>query len=374
MSTNIHLFSQKELRSLKLKNRIVVSPMCQYRAVEGHIQDWHIAHHSRFALGGMALSFVEATGVTPEGRITHGCTGIWSDDHVLGLKKIVKLYHSQNVAVGIQIGHAGRRASCVRLADGGHPIPKKDAEEPSWEIIGPSAIAEKKGYPTPKCMSHEEIIEIVDAFKASTKRALEAGFDTIEIHGAHGYLIHSFFSPLSNHRSDQYGGNLRRRMTFPLMITEAIREIWPENKPLFFRVSAVDNISGGISIEDTVELAKELKLRGVDIIDCSSGGMTGPSKLSSEKIKPGFQVPYSEKIKKDSGVNTMAVGLIMEAEQAEKIIKNNQADLIALAREMISDSNWAYHAAKKLGHENPYAILPNSYGFYLKIRDENLTP
>ena len=374
MSTDIQLFSQKKLRSLNLKNRIVVSPMCQYMAFEGHIQDWHIAHHSRFALGGIALSFVEATGVTPEGRITHGCTGIWHDDHVLGLKKIVKLYHSQNVAVGIQIGHAGRRASCLRLLDGGQPIPKIDTKEPSWAVIGPSAIPEKKGYPIPKCMSHEEILEVVEAFRASTKRALDAGFDTIEIHGAHGYLIHSFFSPLSNHRNDQYGGNLRRRMTFPLMITEAVREIWPENKPLFFRVSAVDNISGGISIEDTVNLAKELKLHGVDVIDCSSGGMAGPSTLPREKMKRGFQVPYSEKIKKDAGVNTMAVGLIMEAEQAENILKNNQADLIALAREMISDSSWAFRAAKKLGLENPYGILPDSYAFYLKIRDENLVP
>ena len=372
MSKNIHLFSQLELRSLHLKNRIVVSPMCQYKAVEGHIQDWHIAHHSRFALGGMALSFVEATGITPEGRITHGCTGIWHDNHVIGLKKIVKLYHAQNIAVGIQIGHAGRRASCIRLSDGGQPISKTDTDEPSWGIIGPSAIAEKKGYPVPRCMSHEEIIEVVEAFKAAAKRALDAGFDTIEIHGAHGYLIHSFFSPLSNHRNDQYGGNLRRRMTFPLMITEAVREIWPENKPLFFRVSAVDNISGGISIEDTVELAKELKLHGVDIIDCSSGGMSGPSTLSREKIIRGFQVPYSEKIKKESGVNTMAVGLIIEAEQAETILKNNQADLIALAREMISDSNWAYHAAHKLGHENPYEILPPSYAFHLQSRSENM--
>ena len=374
MSTDIQLFSQKKLRGLNLKNRIVVSPMCQYMAFEGHIQDWHIAHHSRFALGGIALSFVEATGVTPEGRITHGCTGIWHDDHVLGLKKIVKLYHSQNVAVGIQIGHAGRRASCLRLIDGGEPIPKIDTKEPSWAVIAPSPIPEKKGYPIPKCMSHEEILEVVEAFRASTKRALDAGFDTIEIHGAHGYLIHSFFSPLSNHRNDQYGGSLRRRMTFPLMITEAVREIWPENKPLFFRVSAVDNISGGITIEDTVKLVKELKIHGVDVVDCSSGGMSGPSTLPREKIHRGFQVPYSEKIKKDSGVNTMAVGLIMEAEQAENILKNNQADLIALAREMISDSSWAFRAGQKLGLENPYEILPESYAFYLKIRDENLLP
>ena len=197
-------------------------------AVDGHIQDWHIAHHSRFALGGMALSFVEATGVTPEGRITYGCTGIWDDNHVLGLKKIVNLYKSQNIAVGIQLGHAGRRASCVRLLDGGQSISDKDTVEPPWGIIGPSAIAEREGYPVPRSMSHKKIMKVIEAFKAAAKRALDAGFDTIEIHGAHGYLIHSFFSPISNQRKDQYGGNLRRRMTFPLMVTEAIREIWPE--------------------------------------------------------------------------------------------------------------------------------------------------
>ena len=368
----INLFSPLKLRSLELKNRIVVSPMCQYMAVDGHIQDWHIAHHSRFALGGMALSFVEATGVTPEGRITYGCTGIWDDNHVLGLKKIVNLYKSQNISVGIQLGHAGRRASCVRLLDGGQSISDKDTVEPPWGIIGPSAIAEREGYPVPRCMSHKNIMKVIEAFKAAAKRALDAGFDTIEIHGAHGYLIHSFFSPITNQRNDQYGGNLRRRMTFPLMVTEAIREIWPENKPLFYRASAVDNITGGITIDDTVELAKELKLHGVDVIDCSSGGISSPTTSSTGKFFRGFQVPYSEKIKKESDVKTMAVGLITEAEQAETIIKNKQADLIALAREMISDSNWAYRAAHKLGIDNPYDVLPHSYAFYLKQRSEYL--
>jgi 2,4-dienoyl-CoA reductase-like NADH-dependent reductase (Old Yellow Enzyme family) len=362
------LFTELELRNLNLKNRVVVSPMCQYMAIDGHVQDWHIGHHARFAFGGPALSFVEATGVTPEGRITHGCTGIWDDSHVAGFRNIVDLYKSQNIAVGIQIGHAGRKASAVRPWDGAQPIPETAIEESPWERIAPSAIPEQDGYPVPRSMSHQDILELVEAFASAAKRALDAGFDTIEIHGAHGYLIHSFFSPISNRRNDQYGGDLRRRMTVPLMITEAIRAIWPEDMPLFFRVSAVDNVAGGVTIEDTVELSKELKIHGIDVIDCSSGGMLGPATPSRAKLARGYQVPYAEQIKVDANVNTMAVGLIIEPEQAEAILINKQADLIALAREMMSDSNWTYHAALKLGHENPYDILPPSYAFHLQRR------
>ncbi len=368
----INLFSPLELRDLHLKNRIVLSPMCQYKAINGHIQDWHLAHHSRFALGGLALAFIEATGVTPEGRITYGCTGIWDDSHIDGLKKIVKLYKSQNTAVGIQLGHAGRKGSCVRLTDGGQPIASDDQIEPPWKTLGPSDIPERKGYPVPKSMSHKEIIEVIEAFKNAAKRALVAGFDTIEIHGAHGYLIHSFFSPISNNRKDQFGGNLKRRLTLPLMVTEAIREIWPNNKPLFYRVSSVDYIKGGITIEETTQLAKELKLHGVDVIDCSSGGMSSPTSKPQTKYFRGFQVPYAEKIKKLSDLKTMAVGLITDPEQAEMILKNNQADLIALAREMISDSNWAFRAAHQLKVDDPYSVLPHSYGFFLKQRAEYL--
>jgi len=345
--------------------------MCQYKAVDGHVQDWHFAHHARFALGGLGLSFVEATGVTRDGRITHGCTGIWDDSHIQGLKKIVHIYKSQNVAVGIQIGHAGRRASNTRPWDGAHPIPADGIEGP-WEPVGPSAIAERDGHPTPRCMAHRDILEVVDAFSSATKRALDAGFDTVEIHGAHGYLIHSFFSPISNLRTDRYGGSLRQRMTFPLMIADAVREIWPDDLPVFYRASAVDNVPGGISIEDTVLLAKELKKLGIDVIDCSSGGMSGPATLSQEQLSPGYQVPYAEKIKSDADVKTMAVGLIIEPEQAEEILNQQQADLIAIAREMISNPNWAYHAALRLGLNNPHDVLPPSYSFYLQRRSEIL--
>ena len=366
------LFSELQLRSLLLRNRIVVSPMCQYMAIDGHVQDWHFGHHARFAYGGPALSFVEATGVTPEGRITHGCTGIWDDRHIDGLKKIVDLYKSQQVAVGIQIGHAGRRASAVRPWDGAHPIPEGDIDEPPWERMAPSAIPEEEGHPLPRGMTQNEILQTDEAFTAATKRALTAGFDTVEIHGAHGYLIHSFFSPISNRRNDQYGGDLKSRLTFPLMIAEAVRSVWPDEKPLFFRVSAVDNVPGGVTIEDTVELSKALKARGIDVIDCSSGGMLGPATLSKAKNAQGYQVPYADQVRKKTGIKTMAVGLIIEPEHAEKILNENKADLIALAREMISNPNWAYNAALKLDHGAPHDVLPPSYAFYLERRDQSL--
>jgi len=365
---NTKLFTKLKLRELVLNNRVVVSPMCQYMAVDGHVQDWHFAHHSRFALGGVGLAFVEATGVTQNGRITHGCTGIWDDQHVSGLRKIVDLYKSQDVAVGIQIGHAGRRASAARPWDGAQPIENGELERP-WECLAPSAIPEKHGHPTPRRMTESDIRETIDAFALATQRALDAGFDTIEIHGAHGYLIHSFFSPISNQREDAYGGDLHKRMQFPLRVTEAVREIWPKEMPLFYRVSSVDGVPGGICIEDTVELAKKLKDRGVDVIDCSSGGMTKPATLSEEKLTRGYQVPYANQIRANANIKTMAVGLIIEPQEAEEILQNEQADLVAMAREMMSNPNWTYHAALELKKDSPHDVLPDSYAFYLARRD-----
>ncbi len=361
------LFSSLELRSLHLRNRIVVSPMCQYKAVDGKVQDWHFRHHSRFALGGSALAFVEATGVTAEGRITYGCTGIWDDYHIPGLKKIVEIYKAEGMAVGIQIGHAGRRASAALPWHGALPL-REDGVDSPWTRIGPSAIPEQEGYPAPRSMTDQDILEVVDAFSLATKRALECGFDTVEVHGAHGYLLHSFFSPISNRRNDQYGGTLQRRMTFPLLVTEAVRAAWPTDMPIFYRVSAVDNVPGGISIEDTVALATELKKLGVDVVDCSSGGMSGPTTLSTEKLTYGYQVPYSEAVRAGADTKTMAVGLIIDPQHAEQILADEQADLVALAREMLSDSAWAYHAALQLGHDSPYDVLPPPYAFHLQRR------
>lgn len=362
------LFSPLELRRLKLKNRIVLSPMCQYMAVDGLVQDWHLAHHSRFALSGLGLAFVEATAVQRDGRITHGCTGIWDDGQIAGLRRIVDLYHAHGVAAGIQIGHAGRRASAQRPWEGAQPLSAGSREEPPWATVGPSAVPEKPGNPVPRELSASDIAVLVADFTAAARRVLAAGFDVLEIHGAHGYLIHSFVSPISNHRTDAYGGTPEKRMRLPLEVAESIRRVWPADKPLFYRVSSVDGVTGGLTINETARLAALLKERGVDVVDCSAGGMSGPATLATTKIRPGFQVQYAEAIKRDAKVATMAVGAILDGPQAEAILARGQADLVAIGREMLADPSWAYHAALSTGVADPYAVLPRQYGFYLDRR------
>lgn len=362
------LFSPLTIRDLTLTSRIVLSPMCQYLAVDGLMQDWHLAHHSRFALSGLGLAFVEATAVQRDGRITHGCTGIWDDAQIAGMRRIVDLYHAHGTPVGLQIGHSGRRGSAHRPWDGAHPIGPDERHEPAWQTVGPSAIPEKPGNPVPRELTVAEIEMLIQDFVSAARRALAAGFDVLELHGAHGYLMHSFVSPISNHRTDAYGGTPEKRMRLPLEVAEAVRHVWPERKPLFYRVSAVDNVVGGLSLNETARLAAELGRRGVDVIDCSAGGMSGPATLSAAKIRPGFQVPYAEAIKRDAKVRTMAVGAILDGKQAEAIVSRGMADLVAIAREFLADPNWPFHAAQALGVADPYAVLPRYYGFYLERR------
>ena len=366
--THAKLFTPLALRSATLRNRAVLSPMCQYQAVDGLVQDWHLAHHARFAAGGLALAFVEATGVTRDGRITHGCTGIWDDGHIPGLKRIADLYKAFGVLPGIQLAHSGRRGSALRPWDGARPIATRTGPEAAWQTVGPSALPEREGYPVPKELTEAEIGGLVAAFRAATLRALAAGFEVVEIHGAHGYLTHSFFSPHSNKRTDAFGGSLENRMRFPLMVTEAVRAAWPAEKPLFYRASCVDGVPGGLVIEDTVALARELKRRGVDAIDCSAGGMSGSASLSTAKIKPGFQVPYAAAVRKGAEIPTMAVGAIVEPRQAEAILADGDADLIALGRQVMAEPHWLYRAALELGEENPHAVLSKYYAFYLERR------
>lgn len=362
------LFSPLTLRAVTLRNRAVLSPMCQYQAVDGVMQGWHFAHHARFAAGGLGVAFVEATAVTRDGRITHGCTGIWDDGQLPGLGSVVDLYHAHGTLAGIQIGHSGRRGSALRPWDGAKPIVQTSGPEPAWQVVGPSPVAEREGYPVPRALTVAEIEEIIDAFARATRRALAAGFDIVEIHGAHGYLIHSFFSPISNRRSDAFGGTREKRMRLPLLVAETIRAVWPEEKPLFYRTSAVDNVAGGVTIEDTVALARALKQRGVDVMDCSSGGMSGPATLSSAKIRPGYQVPHAAAVRQGADLPTMAVGAILEPRQAEAILSDGDADLVALGRQMMAEPHWLYRAALELGLEDPYAVLPKYYGFYLERR------
>ena len=367
-----NLFSSFSLNKKIFRNRIILSPMCQYKANNGFIDEWHLQHYSRFAFSGLGGAFIEATAVSPEGRIGYGCTGIWNDDHIEGLKKITKIFKEHNCRSGIQLAHAGRKASFLRPWDGAKPIETNDGNESKWQTIGPSAIAVNADTPTPLEMSLDDINRVKEDFKNAAIRSIKAGFDMIEIHGAHGYLLHSFFSPLSNKRTDNYGGSLENRMRFGLEVVKLIKSILPDDIPLFFRISSVDGAENGTKFEENISYAIELKKAGVDIIDCSSGGIGGSPVLTKSKIIPGFQVPYSERIKKEANINTMAVGAIIEPDQAEDIITNGRADLIAIGRELLADTQWVYKAATKFGLSNSKDFLPDSYSFFLSRRDDYL--
>ena len=377
-SVETKLFSPLKIKSVTFKNRVVVSPMCQYSAKDGHPQQWHFDHHTRYAEGGVGLGFVEATGVEPRGRITHGCTGLWSDDQIAPMTRICEIYERKGAVPGIQIAHAGRKAASQRPWEGNNALGEADAArgDALWQVVGPTSEAQHEAWHAPHALSTDEIGEVVEAWRQATIRARKAGFKVLEIHGAHGYLIHSFFSPLSSRRNDAYGGGLEQRMRFALEVTEAVRKEWPEDLPLFYRVSAVDGIEGGVEIEDTVELAKVLMERGVDVLDCSGGGIRGSAIQTTSTIAmaaglrpvPGFQVPYAERVRKDAGMMTMAVGYITEARQAETILQEECADLIALGRELLNDPFWALHAAQELGADPDFEMCPEQYGWYLTRR------
>jgi len=350
------LLSPFTVSGLTLKNRIVVSPMCQYSAIDGVATDWHLVHLGRFALGGAALVFVEATGVEARGRISPGDMGLWNDDQARALARIADFLKANGAAAGIQLAHAGRKGSTRRPWDGGMELNAEDAAkgEPAWETLSPSAIPFSDTYPKPKAMTVTDMAEVIIAFREATRRANDAGFDVVEVHAAHGYLLHEFLSPLVNHRTDAYGGDLAARMKFPLEVIETVRAVWPAHKPLFLRVSSSDYVDGGVTIEDTVAFAKAAKVLGVDVVDCSSGGNTPvPPKLS-----PGYQVPYAEAVRKGAGVATMAVGLILDAKLAEDIVASGKADLIALARPALEDPNFAIHASATLTGVPDYGLAP----------------
>jgi 2,4-dienoyl-CoA reductase-like NADH-dependent reductase (Old Yellow Enzyme family) len=362
------LFQPLVLRSVSFSNRIVVTPMCQYVAEDGHSVLWHRSHHGRFALAGVGGAIVESTGVTREGRITPGCLGIYLDEHVAGLRRIVDIYHDQRIPVGIQLSHAGRKASAAVPLEGAAPLVDCDPGR-AWQALAPSALPLSDGWPVPKEMTEAEVEATIEAFANAADRALAAGFDFLEIHGAHGYLINSFFSPLANRRADHWGGaSLENRMRFPLAVTKAIRKRMPSDMPLFYRTSAVDGFDGGVSIEDTIALAIELKACGVDLLDCSSGGISGASGRAFERPRPGYLVPYAAAVRHAAGIATMAVGLIIDAEQANAIITEKQADLVAMGRQLLAEPNFPYHAAQTLRHPDPESVLPEAYGFFLRRR------
>jgi 2,4-dienoyl-CoA reductase-like NADH-dependent reductase (Old Yellow Enzyme family) len=317
--------------------------MCQYSSEDGFANDWHLVHLGARAQGGAGLVMLEASAVVPEGRISIVDLGIWKDEHVPGLERIVKFLHSQGARAGIQLAHAGRKGS--RSSPFGTErllLP----EEGGWVVDAPSAVAFSPTYGVPKAMDAEGIAALVKSFAAAARRALKAGFDLVEIHAAHGYLLHEFLSPLSNKRTDEYGGSFENRVRFLLEVVEAVRAVWPQELPLFVRISATDWVEGGWTADESVELAKLLKARGVDLVDCSSGGVVGDAKIP---VGPGYQVPLAARVRKEAGVATAAVGMITEAAQADAIIANGEADLVMLAREMLRDPYWALHAGAALG-------------------------
>lgn len=343
-----NLFQPLKIRSIELKNRIVVSPMCQYSSKDGFANDWHLVHLGTRAVGGAALVFSEATAVSAEGRITPHDLGIYKDEHIDFLKRITDFIKQQNAVAGIQLAHAGRKASHHRPWDGSAALKEN---ENAWITEAPSAIAYKDGEPAPHELSKEEIRKIIQDFKKAAIRAKDAGFQIIELHGAHGYLVHEFLSPLSNHRNDEYGGSFENRIRFLLEITDEVRKVWNEDLPLFVRISATDWVEGGWNIEESIELSKILKTKAVDVIDCSSGGNSPGQKIS---LGPMYQTPFAERIKKEAGIMTGAVGLITTTEQAENIIANEQADLIFLARQLLREPYFALHAAHDLGIDIPW--------------------
>ncbi|MGA3015587.1 MAG: NADH:flavin oxidoreductase/NADH oxidase [Bryobacteraceae bacterium] len=333
------------LREILFRNRIAVSPMCQYSSEDGFANDWHLVHLGSRAVGGAALVMTEAAAVEARGRISPQDLGIWKDEHGEFLARIAAFVRQQGAVAGIQLAHAGRKASTRRPWDGDGVIPESDG---GWRAVAPSAIPFNPGDPAPAELSKAEIRGIVDAFVAAARRALRAGFQVAEIHAAHGYLVHEFLSPLSNQRTDEYGGAFENRIRLAREVAEAVRAVWPAGLPLFVRISATDWAPGGWDIDESVELARRLKAVGVDLIDCSSGGAVPHQKIA---LGPGYQVPFAARIRKEAGVATGAVGMITTPRQAEEILSAGQADLVLLAREFLRDPYFPLHAAKALGGE-----------------------
>ncbi|WP_276562320.1 NADH:flavin oxidoreductase/NADH oxidase [Hoeflea prorocentri] len=370
-----HLFSPIALRSLTFKNRVAVSPMSQYRARDGYANDWHMVHLGRFAIGGAGLVYAEATAVEAEGRRTIGDLGLWDDDQINNLKPIAEFISQEGAVPGIQLSHAGRKASERRPWHGETPIDDEDIAvrgETPWEAIAPSAIPYADGWPTPKEMSEDDIQRVIRSFGTAARRSHEAGFKIIEVYAAHGFLIHQFLSPISNTRTDKWGGSDENRRRFALEVAKSIRANWPDAYPLAFRLSSTDWLDGGLEIEDVTDIARALKNEGVDLIDCSSGGIGGKERPRRMKIEQGFQVPFAGQIRKDADIATMAVGFLWDAQNCEKIIETGQANMIALARELLTDPNWPLHAAAELGAEDSQAMWPIEAGWWLMKRDRLL--
>jgi 2,4-dienoyl-CoA reductase-like NADH-dependent reductase (Old Yellow Enzyme family) len=346
-----HLFDPLAIRDITFANRVFVSPMCQYSSADGYASDWHFVHLGSRAVGGAGLVLTEATAVLPEGRISPQDLGIWKDDHIEPLARVVRFIHEQGSVAGMQLAHAGRKASTYAPWAGHGTVPESNG---GWNnVVAPSALPFTDGYPMPRALSVDAINSIVSAFAAAARRACEAGFRVIEVHAAHGYLIHEFLSPLSNHRTDAYGGSFENRTRILREIVAAVRESWPEGAPLFVRISATDWIDGGWDIQQSVELARQLKGLGADLIDCSSGGNVPHAKIP---VGPGYQTPFAEQIRREANILTGAVGMITSPVQAQHILATGQADAVIIAREFLRDPYWPLRAAHELGQPISWPI------------------
>jgi 2,4-dienoyl-CoA reductase-like NADH-dependent reductase (Old Yellow Enzyme family) len=366
------LFTPLTIRGVTLPNRVVLAPMVQYRALGGLPTDFHMVHLGKFALGRFGTVMTEATAVEARGRVGHGCPGIWHDDHIPAWRRITDYIKREGSVAAIQLAHSGRKGATHRAHENTKPYDAADAANglPPWPVVGPTTEPPSPAYQIPHKLTVEEIGGITRSFADSARRADAAGFDVLEIHGAHGYLLATFLSAISNTRNDAYGGDRAGRMRFPLEVALAVRAAWPSNKPLFFRVSSEDGADGW-TLADTVVFAQALKAAGVDVVDCSSGGLTGSAVTAPIPRYPGFQVPYAQAVR-EAGVASMAVGLILDGPQAEAILQEGKADLIAIGREALRDPFWPVHAAEALGYDPDYTIWPEEYGWWLNKRKATL--
>lgn len=350
--------------------------MSQYRARDGYANDWHMVHLGRFALGGAGLVYAEATAVERDGRRTHGDLGLWEDGQIKGLLRITKFLEEQGAVPGIQLGHAGRKASERRPWHGETPVDAEDVAkrgEAPWAACAPSAIPYADGWSAPKEMTEDDILRVIDSFGAAAGRAAEAGFKIIEVYAAHGFLAHQFLSPVANQRTDAWGGALENRARFAVEVARSIRSKWPAEYPLAFRVSATDWVDGGLEVDDTIQVARWLKAEGVDMIDCSTGGIGGKDRPRRMTLGEGFQAPFADQVRKGAGIPTMAVGFLWDAKFCENLLTSGQADMVALAREMLDDPNWPLHAAQHLSVGENHGLWPVEAGWWLMKRDRLLS-
>ena len=366
------LFTPIKLGGVTARNRVVVSPMCQYSSADGGPTDFHLVHLGKFAMGGAGIVFCEETSVEERGRKSYHCAGIYDDAHIAQYRRINEFIRSQGAVPAIQIGHSGRKGSGCAPWDGYRSLTADVAKhgEPPWNTVSASAVPASATSIVPRALERAEIGAVVAHWRDAALRAADAGYDIIEVHAAHGYLIHQFLSPVTNQRDDAYGGDLAGRMRLCLEIVEAVRAAWPADRPVFMRVSAVDGANSLWSVDDTVALVRAAKERGATVVTTSSGGINGPGTATLVPRYPGYHLPYSERVKRDAGVKTIAVGLITEARHAEAILQQGQADLIALARELLWNPNWPVHAARELGVPDYLDLLPRGYSWWLKRREE----